>query len=132
MNIDSLSLSQLSIRVRDSEYVVKICAKEYVHFEVEFYLLHPYVLAEEDILYVLGASKEYEIIEHDLEMSEVVVPNVSLSQAQEAMASPFTFLEQQHSIVSELKTKLLSLEKSIVNSRIQESHQTTIDSYFGH
>ena len=85
-----------------------------------------------DILYVLGASKEYEIIEHDLEMSEVVVPNVSLSQAQEAMASPFTFLEQQHSIVSELKTKLLSLEKSIVNSRIQESHQTTIDSYFGH
>lgn len=65
-----------------------------MHFEVEFGLHHYYVPTEEDILNILGASKKTEIIEHDLEMSEVVVPNVLLSQAQEAMASPSTFLEQ--------------------------------------
>ena len=30
--------------------------KEYVHFEVEFHLIHPYVPTEEDILNILGAS----------------------------------------------------------------------------
>ena len=52
-------LSQLSIRARDSEYVVKICAKDYLQFALEFHLLHRYVPVEEDILNILGALKVY-------------------------------------------------------------------------
>ena len=87
------TLSQLLIKAGDIEFVVTMSAQEYVHLEVEFDLIHPYVPTGEDILNILGASKVYEIIEDDLESSEVVVPSVSFSQAQEAMATLSTFLE---------------------------------------
>ena len=66
-----------------------------------------------------------------MKISEVVVLDVSFSQAQEKMATLSTFLEQQ-SNVSELRSKFLPSKKSITLSCIQESHQTTIDSHFGH
>ena len=47
------------------------------------------------------------------------------------MATPSTFLEQPQSNVNELKSKLLSLWKFITLPRIQESHQTILDSYYG-
>ena len=72
------------------------------------------------------------IIESDLKINDVVVPNVSFSHVQVAIATLPTFLKQQHNNVSELRSKILYLEKSITISYIQESHQTTIDSYFGH
>lgn len=50
-------------------------------------------------------------------------------QAQEAMATLSSFLEQQQINVNGLRTKLLSKEKSITIFRIQESHQTTIDGF---
>ena len=53
------------------------------------------------------------------------------SQAHESMATLSTYQQQQHNI-SELGSKLLSLKKSITLSRIQESHQTTIDFKFVH
>ena len=80
----------------------------------------------------MNALKIFEIIEDNFGISEVAIPNVSFSQVQEAMATLSTFLLQQQINVGELMTELLSLEQSITLSRIQESHQTTIDSYFGH
>jgi hypothetical protein len=66
---------QLSIRVvRDSEFVVTMNAQEYVHFEVKFDLNHPFVPIEEDILNIISALKLFEIIEDDLEISEVAIP----------------------------------------------------------
>jgi hypothetical protein len=56
-------------------------AQKYVHFDVEFDLNHPYVPNEEDILNIIDASLVYEIIEDDSKISEVVIPNVSFSQA---------------------------------------------------
>lgn len=53
-----------------------------MYLEVEFDLFHPYVPFEEDIMNILGASKVYLFIEDDLESNEVVVANVSFSQAQ--------------------------------------------------
>lgn len=68
-------LFQLSIRVvRDSEFVVTMNAQEYVHFEVKFDLNHPFVPIEEDILNIISALKIFEIIEDDLEISEVAIP----------------------------------------------------------
>lgn len=85
-------------------------------------------------MFRLGALDVCEINEDDLEISEVAVPNVPFfRQEQEAMATLSTFLEQQQNIVNELETNLWSLiEKSITISCIQESHQTTIDSYVDH
>ena len=63
----------------------------------------------------------------------MVVPNVSLSQVREAMATLYTIIEQQYSNDDELNTKLLAFQKSIIVSCIQESHQRRIIySYFGH
>jgi hypothetical protein len=45
-------------------------------------------------LNILGAAKEYEIIEDDLEISKVVVPNVSFSKVQDAMATLIFFSGQ--------------------------------------
>ena len=84
------------------------------------------------ILNILSASKAFEIIEDDSEISGVVVANVSFSQVQDGMATLFIITEQQQSNVSELRTKLLSLEKSITISYAQKPHQTKTDSYFGH
>ena len=64
-------------RAWDSEYVVTMNAQEYVHLQVEFDLNHPYVPTEKDILNILSALEVSEIIEDDLEISEVIVPNVS-------------------------------------------------------
>lgn len=81
---------------------------------------HLYVPTKVDILNILNAIKVYGS------------PNVLCSQAHEVMATLFTFLEQ-YRCVSELRTMLLFfLEKSNTTSQIQESCQTTIDSYFGH
>ena len=50
-----------------SEYVVTMSAQEYVHFEVIVFhhINQPYVLTEEDMYDILGASKVCEIIEDD-------------------------------------------------------------------
>ena len=82
--------------------------------KLSFDMNHPYVPNEEDILKIINASLVYEIIESDSKISEVVVPNVSLSQVWEAMATLSIFLEQQQSNVSELWSKLLSIQKSII------------------
>ena len=85
-------LSQLSIRVaRHSEFVVTMSAQEYVHFEVEFEVNHMYVLTEKDILNIISASKVHEIIEDELQISEVLISNVSFSQAHEALTILSTF-----------------------------------------
>lgn len=85
-----------------------IGAHKYMHFKVEFDLNHSYVPIKEDILDILGALEASKIIKDDSESIEVVVPNVSFSQAQQATTSLSTFLEQQLSNFSELRTKLLS------------------------
>ena len=61
-----------------------------------------------------------------------MVEKKSFSQAQQAIAILSTFLDQQQSNVTELRTKLLSLMKSIIISCVQESSKTTIKSYYGH
>lgn len=83
-------------------------AQQYMHFEVEFDLNRPYVLSEEDISNIFGASQVFETIEGDSETGEVAIPIVPLSQAHEAMATLTTSLEQQPSNISKLRTKLLS------------------------
>lgn len=45
------------------------------------------------IVHIISASKVFELIEDDSEISEVVVSKVSFSQAHEAMATLSTFLE---------------------------------------
>ena len=46
------SLSQLSIRVGDSEFVVTTSANNYVYFEVEFDLIHPHIPTEKYFEYI--------------------------------------------------------------------------------
>lgn len=70
-------------------------AQQHVHYEVDYDMNHPYIPIEEDIWNILSASEVYEIIDDDLEINVVVVPNVSFSQSHEALAILSTSLEQQ-------------------------------------
>ena len=49
-----------------------------MHFEIGFDFNHPYVMTEEDILRLIGASWVSESIEDDSKTSGVVVRNVSI------------------------------------------------------
>ena len=103
LNVAQVTFSQLSNRARDSEYVMTMNEQEYVHFEAEFGLNQPYVPIEEDILDRPSASKVCEIIEDDLWMSEMGVPNVQFSQVYWALETLSTFLEQQQSMLVNLE-----------------------------
>jgi hypothetical protein len=106
-------------------------AHEFVHFEVDFDLNNPYQSTDEEIVQML--SSQHPIIDEDEEdiiTDDVVEVHMGFKDVVNALETLKKFLEQRPNEVMPFIKNVQTLEKQVKAWRVEESHQTTIDSFF--
>ena len=116
-------LTLLSIDTKESE---AMNANEYINYELEFDLNNPYKPTDEDILDMISSNHQDNDVDEVVIMEEVV----GVRAVESALETVKKYLVQRPNNVLQHIRNIEALQKEVLSSRIEESRQTTIDSFF--
>ena len=121
-------LHQLTLLSSDIEESDAMEAHEYLNYELEFDFKNPYEFTDEEFLDMLPSDQQ------ELDVDEVVVDEVEevieLGVAQRALETLKKYFQQRpNNVLSHIRT-IQVLQKEVSSHRLEDSHQTTIDSFF--
>ena len=103
-------------------------AHEYLNYKLEFDLNNPYEFINEEFLDMLLSDQQ------ELDVDEVVVDEVEevvgFGIAERALETLKKYFQQRpNNVLSHIRT-IQVLQKEVSSHRLEDSHQTTIDSFF--
>ena len=103
-------------------------AHEYLNYELEFDLNNPYEPTDEEFLDMLPSDQQ------ELDVDEVVVDEVEevvgFGVVERALETLKKYFQQRpNDVLSHIKT-IQVLQKEVSSHHLEDSHQTTIDSFF--